>query len=100
MKLVLLRTRNEQGHARIGSTNHTMWRHPVDGKHVDSQELEKGFFVLSFFWLTILKMIINVDQITVQRIEPGPPKFFDQTEADSLTKNFDFVVFKTNEIQS
>ena len=30
----------------------------------------------------------------------GHPRFFDQSEADSLTKNFDFVVFKANQIQS
>ena len=30
----------------------------------------------------------------------GHPRFFNQSEADSLTKNFDFVVFKANQIQS
>ena len=43
---------------------------------------------------------------TVQRLQPGPPKViyllfvFNQSEADSLTKNFDFVVLKANQICS
>ena len=46
----------------------------------------------------VYKLFIHY--FTVQKFNRGHPRFFDQSEADSLTKNFDFVVFKANQIQS
>ena len=45
-------------------------------------------------------LILELNLLQCDDFNRGHPRLFNQSEADSLTKNFDFVVLKANQICS